>query len=205
MDPKLKKELLCIHDIIRKVQDKLDTCFEDNPYSIRCVYTDDYKKIKHIFSIDKNACHKLDGLCDLKAKSCFSAVVFMKETGEIASYVLFSEQEVSKDMKRFLPEGTYPDFINIDFICTPLKYRRRGLALLLQYVPVLFAMKENMSVSAQTNEGSGPLLQRLGFTKTDDFLGQFNFNADTYLEPTIDNKKFVDQMFNDICRQVRVI
>lgn len=204
MDPKLKKELLCIHDIIRKVQDKLDTCFEDNPYSIRCVYTDDYEKIKDIFSVKENNCHTLDSLCSKEAKSCFSVVMFMKDTQEIASYLLFTQNQVSDGSKKFLPEGDYPDYIHIEYSCTPIKYRRRGLSILLRYVPILFAMKENMSISSDTNRFSTRLLiDKFGFTKDEDYLGQFNFKADTYLEPTMANKEFIKAKFKDICKQVR--
>jgi len=204
MDLKLKKELLCIHNIIRKVQNKLDDCFENNPYSIRCAYSDDYGKFESIFSAKENACHKLPSLCDSEAKSCFSAVVFMKETREIASYVLFSQHEVNKESLAFLPEGDYPNFINIDFTCTPIKYRRRGLSILLRYVVILFAMQENMPVSSDTNELSAPLLiNKFGFTKEEDYLALFNFNANTYLEPTAVNKEAIAKRFENICQQVR--
>jgi hypothetical protein len=204
-----ERELLCIHTVTKEIQDSLDKCFEGkeggNPYDIRCLYTENFETIKKIFSVEGNECHTLSTLCDdPTAIRCFGAMVLDKKTRKIASYLLFSQKTVIKSVLAYLPPGEYPDFVNIDYLCTPTEYRRRGLSVLLQYIPILYAMRENMPVSADTNELSAPLLiNKFGFTNEEDYLPQYNYMANTYLEPTISNKVDIVKRFTGICKQVK--
>lgn len=106
---------------------------------------------------------------------CFGAYAYEIGKKGILSYITFTK-EVSDE--------TGQEYIHINDSCTNLSYRRIGLSTILRMFPLLYAKYNKIPyvTSYASTAASKAVLKKMGFHVYEDFIGKFNWEANSYFD-----------------------
>ena len=136
-------------------------------------------------------CHQIDHplIYENNTIKTFSVMAVSKK--KIVSYLTFSveKSEISNDM-----------FVQINYTCTKMDNRRKGLSTLLRILPIMYAYENgiNFVVSDTNAKSSGLLKHKFGFTITDNYIDKFNWDANAYLDISEINDEYFQHQFKYI-------
>jgi hypothetical protein len=179
---------------MNKLLNFINISLENCGKSYRIVLFTNEEELFEMINNDANECHKISTdfreLIGDHTAELYIVLAFEKE--KLASYLAFSIEE---------SENYGDNFIMLKMSCTNIDFRRRGLSTVLRLVPLYFAAEQGIQfVASDANKESGALLRKkFGFTVTDDYLEQFNYDANSYIDmfsPAA--KKMIDKYVNTL-------
>lgn len=162
-------------------------------YYFRLYQLEDLEAFRQL--IESSDCHKVPSpeIIDDHTIEVFPILMFDK-AGQLLAYLTFSVEESAYVAEPF-------KFVKIVLTCTGTAFRRRGFSTILRMVPFSYAIWNNIRyIASDTNEASYSLLKKFGFVRSDEYIQDFNYEANAYVDvfatPAIKNA--VDNFFKKI-------
>ncbi len=185
-------------NILTKLNTHLSDC---STYSLSCFTMDQTELLNEMYALAKDTddCHDIQRMLgyvetDNQTVKYYLIAAHDSKTGNMVSYITFS-------LELSTTHGF--QFVLINFACTNIDNRRKGLSIMLILVPMMFARDNRIQfVVADTNVKSAGLLKKYyGFTITQDYQDIFNYVGKSWIDVnTTEFDNILKDRIGDICK-----
>lgn len=120
-----------------------------------------------------------------------SGVYITDPNHNVVSYITFTREQ---------SDLTGEEFVLINFSCTRIDHRRKGLSRIIRLIIMVYALHHNIRyVASDVNEQSGQMAKKyFNFTLGNEYIPLFNYEATSYIDlKDPKHQKYIDKMLTD--------